>query len=106
MLWRTRAFAQMDFWLQGQNLDGTSRHFGAVDTTYNLPSGPYSSDDRGVNKGWKIDINSHMARYALLLGEAVRAAEGSSPDAWRVAATRAAQWVYRMAQAQAAVRNS
>ena len=102
-LWRARAFAQMAFWLQGQNRDAASRHFGAINTAYELPAGPYDSTDRGVNVGWKIDLNGHMARYALLLAAAVRAHEpGVDVSAWEGAAAAAAQWIVRMAAAQAA----
>jgi hypothetical protein len=100
--WRNRSFAQMAFWLRGQNLDETSRHFGAVNTVYELPSGPYDSTDRGNNVGWKIDLNAHMARYALLLVELVAKTEpGTDVSAWLTAATRAAAWIFRMGAAQA-----
>jgi hypothetical protein len=100
--WRNRSFAQMAFWLQGQNLDNTTRHFGAVNTVYELPNGPYDSTDRGNNVGFKIDLNGHMARYTLLLAEKVAAREpGTDVSAWRTAGERAAQWIYRMGAAQA-----
>ena len=102
-LWRNRSFAQLAFWLQGQNTNASSRHFGAVDTVYELPSGPYDSTDRGNNVGYKVDLNAHMARYALLLCELVRAHEpGVDVSAWQAAGARAAQWVLRMGAAQAA----
>jgi hypothetical protein len=101
-VWRNRSFAQMAFWLQGQLLDTASRHYGAVNTVYELPAGPYDSTDRGNNVGFKLDLNGHMSRYALLLVEAVRAHE---PDvdvsAWLTAATLSAQWIWRMGAAQA-----
>lgn len=104
-LWRNRSFEQMAFWLQGQLTDKTSRHFGAVNTAYELPNGPYDSLDRGSNTGWKPDINAHMARYALLLWEAVKTHEGASApaeiDTWFTAARLAAEWVYNMASDQA-----
>lgn len=47
-----RTFEQMSFWLGGQELNASSRHFGAVATTYDLPSGPYSSRDRAHPGLW------------------------------------------------------
>ena len=101
VLWRNRTFAQMAFWLKGQNLNVSSRHFGAVHTVYELPNGPFDSTDRGNNVGYKIDLNAHMARYALLTWEALLAHEGVNQSAWLQAGARAAAWVARMAAAQA-----
>jgi len=102
-LWRNRTFEQMAFWLKGQNTNASSRHYGAVHTTYTLPSGPYNSQDRGGDRvGWKTDLVAHMARYALLTWEAVAAHEpGADIAAWRQAGALAADWVRRMAAAQA-----
>jgi hypothetical protein len=102
-LWRNRTFEQMAFWLKGQNTNASSRHYGAVHTTYTLPSGPYNSQDRGGDRvGWKPDLVAHMARYALLTWEAVAAHEPEADiAAWRQAGALAADWVRRMAAAQA-----
>ena len=100
-VWRKRAFAQMELWTRGQYLNESSRHFGAVNTAYELPSGPFDSNDRGANRGWKPDMNAHMARYALLLWETVRKHEDRAPERWFTAAQRCAEWVYAIAQAQA-----
>ena len=102
-LWRTRALSQMEFWMRGQNVSGApgSRHYGVVATAYELPAGPFDSTDRGTNVGLKIDINAHMARYALLLWEAVLTTEGVNQTTWYAAAQHAAEWVYRMGVAQA-----
>lgn len=92
--------------------------------TYNLPDGPYNSEDRGNNVGWKIDMNAHMARYTLLLWEAVlkvrlRCAisrclffrpccsrslqnEGINRTDWLEAARLSAEWIYRMGTDQVA----
>jgi len=100
--WRNRTFEQMLFWLQGQNVDESSRHYGAVNTVYELPSGPFDSTDRGNNVGWKIDLNAHMARYVLLLVELISTNEpGVDVSAWKKAGEIEAQWIVRMGQAQA-----
>jgi len=102
-LWRNRTFEQMAFWLKGQNTNASSRHYGAVHTTYTLPSGPFNSQDRGANRrGWKPDVVAHMVRYALLTWEAVSTHEPDTDvSAWRRAAALGADWVMRMAAAQA-----
>ena len=100
--WRNRTFDQMNFWLQGQNLNTSSRHYGAVNTVYELPSGPFDSTDRGNNVGWKIDLNAHMARYVLLLVNLVSSTEPSiDVSAWKKAAELEAQWIVRIGVAQA-----
>ena len=102
-LWRNRTFDQMSFWLQGQNLNASSRHFGAVNTVYELPSGPFDSTDRGNNVGWKIDLNAHMARYTLLLVELVTINEPSvDVSSWKRAGEIEAHWIIQMGIAQAA----
>jgi hypothetical protein len=100
-LWRTRALEQMSFWMAGQNVNQSDPNVGAVNTAYNLPTGPFNSDDRGNNKGWKIDLNAHMARYALLTYEAVLTGEGVAHSDWLEAARLAARWVYRVGALQA-----
>jgi len=76
----------------------------------------------GYTVGWKIDMNGHMARYTLLLWEAVLQVsmrlkkyklrlliitgrlqhEGLNRSDWFNAAQLSAQWIYRMAADQVA----
>ena len=90
-----------DFFLKGQ-YGGPDRHTGAFYTAYDVPSCSFNNDDRGGNRGWKLDMVGHAVRYALLLWEEVKAAEGLDVGAWRTAAGAAAEWLYRMGAAQAA----
>jgi len=93
----------MAFWLGGlADVGAASRHAGVFHTVYELPAGPYDSSDRGNNRGYKIDLNAHEARYALLVWEAVRAHEGVDVAEWRAAAAGIAAWIYRMGAAQVA----
>lgn len=93
--WRDRVFQQMTFWLGGVNTSN-----GAIHTAYSLPNGPYNSDDRGNNRGYKIDLNAHMARYALLVWELVYIHENTNQTSWYTAAAGAAKWIAEVAKLQ------
>ena len=93
--WRQRCFEQMDFLLKAQNTNPTHCHYGAIHTAYDLPKTAFDSDDRGVNIGYKPDLNAYMARYMLQTWERVKMHEGIDRQDWYISATLAADWVMR-----------
>jgi hypothetical protein len=94
-LWRERSFQQADFILKAQNLDPSDINFGAFHTAYDLRKQASDSDDRGTNRGLKLDLNMHIARYLLLLWERVRLHGESDRQDWYEAAVRSVEWVLR-----------
>jgi hypothetical protein len=96
-VWRQRAFEQMDFLLRAQNTEPVHPHYGAIHTAYDLPKAAFDSDDRGVNIGYKPDLNAYMARYMLQTWERVKTFEGVDRQEWYQAAVLAVDWVLRQA---------
>ena len=100
--WRNRTMEQMYFWMGAvAALPPDSRHAGVMHTAFDVPTCAYNSVDRGNNRGFKLDLNGHSVRYALLLWEEVLRFEGANMSAWAEVARGAAQWLYRMGAAQA-----
>ena len=98
--WRKRAFEQMDFILKGQNTNRDDPNYGVIHTAYSLVDyGPvgkgFNSADRGTNRGYKPDLNAHLARYMLLLWQKVKDKEGINREDWYQSATMAAEWMLR-----------
>jgi len=99
--WRNRTMAQMAFWMRSvAALPPGSRHAGVLHTAYDIPSCTFNSVDRGNNRGFKVDLNAHSARYALLAYEAVLVHEGLNMSAWLAVARAEAEWVLAMGAAQ------
>ena len=93
--WRRRCFEQMDFLLKAQNTFQTHCNHGAMHTAFDLPKAAFDSDDRGVNIGYKPDLNAYMARYMLQTWKRVKMYEGLDRQDWYISATLAADWVMR-----------
>jgi hypothetical protein len=101
-IWRERAFEQLDFIVQGQNLDRDDFNYGAIHTTYQLEwmqdygkSGPgFNSDDR-FNVGYKPDVTALLVRYMLLMWKRLKDHEGVDRTDWYQTAILAADWIIR-----------
>jgi len=98
-LWRKRCIEQMNFILQGQNTYPGSVNYGVIHTTYDLEKRCFDSDDRGINVGFKPDLNAYMARYMLMTWQRVKENEGVDHQDWYQAAVCAADWVMRQRNA-------
>jgi hypothetical protein len=100
--WRERAIEQMEFIVQGQNLDPNDFNYGAIHTTYQLEwmqdygkSGPgFNSDDR-FNVGYKPDVTALLVRYMLKMWQRFKSHEGIDRREWVETALLAADWIIR-----------
>ena len=94
-LWRNRSFVQMETLLRAQNRNASSVHHGAIHSSFRLDTMTFTSNDRGHSPGLKVDLVSHMSRYALLMWQAVLRHEAINKTDWHSAGLAAARWVAR-----------
>ena len=93
--WRTRAFAQMDFFLRAQRTDRNDPHFGAIETNFELGPKVFNSRDHSVTQGLRVDMNAYAARWALVMWERVKQKEELNRKEWYDASVRIADWVMK-----------
>jgi hypothetical protein len=98
-MWRDRAFESADFLLRAQHLDPSDRHYGVIDTSYELDTGRFTSADHTPIIGYRVDMNAFAARHLLLLWERVKNSEGLDRNEWYQAAVHIAEWVLKQQNA-------
>lgn len=94
-MWRERAIEQIDFAIKGQQPNGvfnTSYYFRKQKRPDGQTAEGFCSWDWNHN-GFKVDINTWMARYILETWQLVKKDEGVDRQDWYKAATTSLGWV-------------